>query len=342
MKEKQHYQQIDVLKGLAIVAVIALHTFTKATLIQTYAVYHIWQAVPVFLVLMGYNLGLSGAGRPVSFNHLYSRSYFQKKGSRILQPFVIIFIVALLLGLLWLLLFDRNIYTFGWYTLVGVLPVSGKGNYFITMLLQSVLLLPLVSYGFKKKPLLTGLVLLLLEISFLLLSKNIAFFDKDNYLYDAALPRYFSAIALGLWLSKITQHTSIKQMQLLLLMAAASIVYLYLVQYKGYYISYFRREWQLQNFLGFPYAALLIFTVIKLFPQQSNNILLRSIAELGKASYHIFLVQVLYFGLFPQEDSLLQNQLLCLTLGYLFFRIELPLIGLVNKPKVSADAGKTV
>ena len=50
-----HY--IDFVKGVAALSVVLLHTLPNAILKGTCAVYHIWQAVPVFLFISFY-LGL--------------------------------------------------------------------------------------------------------------------------------------------------------------------------------------------------------------------------------------------------------------------------------------------
>lgn len=131
---KQHFQQIDVVKGLAIVAVLLLHSLSRASLLHSYAVYHIWQAVPLFMVVMGLNLGLSVHGRTQQLKQLYTRQYFSKKAVRILTPFFIVFLLSVPLGVLWQWATGADVLAFSWYTAVGVLPVTGKGNYFITLL----------------------------------------------------------------------------------------------------------------------------------------------------------------------------------------------------------------
>ncbi len=307
---------------MAIVAVLLLHSLPKQTLLQTYAIYHIWQAVPVFMVIMGLNLGLSASGKAVYFKELYTRSYFQKKAVRILQPIILIFILSLLIGWLWLVIFNENKFTFNVYTFVGLLPISGRGNYFVTLLLQSVLLLPLIGFWLRKKPILTTALLVLAEVCFHILSKNIPLFATEKYMYDAAFPRYFSAIALGFWLSKMLTKKPAPQLILLLILSGVSIFYLYLQVYQSLSIPYFRQEWQTQNLFAFAYAGLLIMLIFKIFPGNSQNRLLQLIGLAGKASFHIFLVQVVYFGLFPSQQPVWQNLLVCLLSGWLFYKFE--------------------
>ncbi|MHC2991381.1 hypothetical protein OB13_07230 [Pontibacter sp. HJ8] len=328
---KQHFQQIDIVKGLAIVAVLLLHSLTREELVGSYAIFHIWQAVPLFMVTMGLNLGLSYSSKTLHFHHLYTAHYFQKKGLRILLPLLLLYGIALVAGYTWQRLYGQNVYTLGWENFIGVLPVSGKGNYFITLLLQSVLLLPLIGYCYFRWPARTLLVLVLLEVVFLLTAYRIAFFNEDRYLYDAAFFRYLSAIALGLWLSTIVSSEKNTGKWILVLIGLGSAVLLYGQLYLGLLLPYIRPEWQAQVALTFPFAALLVYLFILLFPQQSDNKVLGMMAETGKASYHIFLVQVLYFGLVPQNTNTYLNLGICLFAGYFFYYTETALAKRVFK-----------
>jgi peptidoglycan/LPS O-acetylase OafA/YrhL len=319
---KQHFQQIDILKGLAIIAVLLLHSLSREQLDASYAVFHIWQAVPVFMVLMGLNLGMSYGSKTLHFDQLYTPQYFQKKALRIIFPLLLIYVISLLAGYVWEQVYAREVYTLGWKNLIGVLPVSGKGNYFITLLLQSLIALPLIGYTFNRWPVRTSLVLVFLEIAFQLVAYHINYFEEDRYLYDAALFRYFSAIALGLWLSRLITTPEIRSGWLLILAGIASAVYLYFHQYQAISLPYIRPEWQAQLFLTFPYAALLIFLGIRAFPQQSGFIALSTLANIGKASYHIFLAQVLYFGLIQVDTDIALNLAVCLIAGGVFYWFE--------------------
>lgn len=318
---KRHYPQIDILKGLAIISVIALHSLSRPVLQQTFAVYHIWQAVPLFMVMMGLNLGLGL--KPLSLSRLYTKEYFRKKATRILIPFLLVFIVSILLGLLWKQLFDRDVLQFSVYTLVGILPVTGRGNYFITLLLQSILVLPLLGYCFSKRPVLTTIGLLILEVLFLLASKHYQLFDKKAYLYSAALPRYFTALAYGLWLTKAIRQPLRWGVLFAFAMAGGiGAVYLYFGATDSLEIPQVYDSWEKQNVLSFGYAALLVLLGIYTFPKASENPALKLLASLGQASYHIFLVQVVYFGLASENDKLLLNMAVCLLIGYLFYHLE--------------------
>ncbi|MGV3502986.1 MAG: acyltransferase family protein [Adhaeribacter sp.] len=323
----QHYQQIDVVKGLAIISVILLHSLELGFRQSTYAAFHIGQAVPLFLILMGLNLGLATNGRRQAFSALYTRLYFERRVDRLLVPLLLVYLASFLAGVAWLWITQQNKININGYSLIGLLPVSGPGNYFVTLVLQSILLLPLIGYFFQRQPVLTVLLLVAGEVLFLLLSNSVRLFDENNYLYSAALPRYFSAIAGGLILSRlVVRPLRARTLALLLLLALGSAAYLFEVVYLNLQVPGIRADWDTQNLLAFGYAASLLLLLFKLLPQRSNKGALRFLAALGKASYHIFLVQVVYFGLvtLPQSQVLF-NLACCLLLGYLFYRYDEPL-----------------
>lgn len=319
---RKHFQQIDIIKGLAIIAVLLLHSVTREQLMSSYATFHIWQAVPVFMVLMGLNLGLSYSSKTLHFRQLYTAHYFSRKAMRIVLPLLVMYIIALLAGYSWQQLFERDVYTLGWKNLIGVLPVSGKGNYFITLLLQSLLLLPLIGYTFNRWPVATSVALVLVETAFQLVAAQLSYFDQDSYLYDAAFFRYLSAVALGLWIARIMDRPLGRYGWPVVALGLASGLYLYLLQYQQLRLLPFRESWQSQVMLTFPYAALLIYFGIKAFPQQSGFVVWRALAYVGQASYHIFLVQVLYFGLVQDDSQILSNLAICLIAGLAFFWSE--------------------
>ncbi|QNF34678.1 acyltransferase [Adhaeribacter swui] len=320
---RKDFQQIDVIKGFAIISVIILHSVDQKALLKTYSVLHIWQAVPLFMVLMGLNTGMSVFNKKPQFAELFTTTYFKKKFDRIVVPFLLIFGLSIILGFIWYWLTGHYKIEFRKSNLMGVLPVSGPGNYFITLTFQSILLLPFIKYGFKWHPFFTIIALVVLEVAFLLLSADLPLFSRNKYLYSAAFPRYFSAIAFGLVLSKLVFRQA-RATKITLITSAALIsgVYLLEMMYGDLNLPQIKEEWKTQNVLTFSYAAFVVLLLFKALPSQSDNPVLKFLAILGKASYHIFLVQIIYFGLIENRFNLVLNLGVCLAVGYLFCRYE--------------------
>lgn len=319
------YQQINVIKGFAIISVIILHSVDEKQLLRTYSILHIWQAVPLFMVLMGLNTGISVFNKKPDLSELYTLSYFKKRFDRIIVPFLMVFVLSIVAGFIWYYFTGQYKIEFRNSNFMGVLPVPGPGNYFITLTLQSILLLPIIKYGFKWHPFVTIISLVVLEVAFLLISDNMRLFTRNNYLYSAAFPRYFSAIAFGLVLSKLVFRQA-RATKITLITSAALIsgVYLLEIMYGDLELPHIKPEWKTQNVLTFSYAAFVVLLLFKILPDYSNNWLLKLLATLGKSSYHIFLLQIVYFGLINDRFNVVQNLIICLVLGQLFCRYERP------------------
>ena len=320
---RKNYQQINVIKGFAIISVVILHSINEKVLLNSYSILHIWQAVPLFMVVMGLNAGMSVFNKKPEFSELYTKTYFKNKFDRIIIPFLFIFVLSILLGYIWYWFTGQYKIEFRHSNFMGLLPVSGPGNYFITLTLQSILLLPFIKYLFKWRPFLTLISLVVLEVIFLLISDDLRLFTRNNYLYSAAFPRYFSAIAFGLVLSKLVfRPARTTKIILITCIAIISGVYLIEITYGFMDIPQIKEEWETQNVLTFSYAAFMVFLLFKTLPDHSDNWLLKFLALMGTASYHIFLVQIVYFGLINDKHYLVLNLIICLVVGYLFYRFE--------------------
>ncbi|NLK95035.1 MAG: hypothetical protein GX275_07570 [Clostridiales bacterium] len=92
-------KRIDVVKGLCIIGVILLHILTEQQKIKYLIPFHIYQAVPLFLIIAGYNNCGSYIRNKIEDNFLafYSIKNLYKKLSGILIPFIICIIIEKLI-----------------------------------------------------------------------------------------------------------------------------------------------------------------------------------------------------------------------------------------------------
>ena len=141
---EKNIDQIDFLKAVAIFCVIILHTLPKKVLIDTKSFLHLSQAVPIFLIILGFNKRLSIV-RKKRFENLYSKEYFVKEYNRIVHPYIYIYTASIILGLVTLWVTGKNPFFFGLVSAFGMLPCPGPGNYFVLFLLQYILLFPLLN-----------------------------------------------------------------------------------------------------------------------------------------------------------------------------------------------------
>lgn len=311
-------QQIDIIKGIAIIGVIILHTISRDILFNIGAPFHIWQAVPIFLMIAGIN----GANSYIrseknTLSDLYNINLMIKRLKRLIIPFVIIWIIQL----------SINLYNNKQISILNIIESlllggAGPGSYFVPLMIQCVLILPLIYYiGIKS----TADKLLIYMFIVSMLFELVCYIIKiDPYIYRYLFPRYLFAVSLGVWFV-----LSVKKNYLLLICGTiASFAYILGVNYYDFSILN-EPLWTSQHAPSYFWTLFLIIIGIKFLPSYTNFIW-NVISIVGKASYHIFLIQMLYFWLkcyryfleFPLSIYLLTNISICILVGIVFYLTE--------------------
>ena len=151
ISEKRPYHfQLDVLKAVAILFVVMDHSLTWEIKGSMGSIFWERLSIPFFLIVMGFNMGLSFKHRgKESLRELYTMEYFKRKIVRYVFPFLVLYMGSILLGL-YLGHLEWNE-----YILLGYLPFWGPGNWFIPLLFGSIVVFPLVYWAFNKQPALT-------------------------------------------------------------------------------------------------------------------------------------------------------------------------------------------
>lgn len=183
MSRPARNQSIDALKGIAILSVLMLHALPKWALYQSFAWFHIWQAVPVFAVLLGVT-GVRTRWRPLP-------EYYRRRLLRLLPALVVTILLSTAFAV------SLGTFAWRWTLLLGDLPATGPGNYFITLILQFVILLPLLRAGWEKNRTATIAVALVVNVAFEFAALALG---ADGYLYSSCVLRYLFAIMLGMWI----------------------------------------------------------------------------------------------------------------------------------------------
>jgi peptidoglycan/LPS O-acetylase OafA/YrhL len=320
---------IDIVKGLAIVSVICLHSLSAGTLHRIGALYLIWQAVPVFIFLMGVNAARSFSRRGRrSLRELYSWDYLASRVDRVFVPFLLAFLATTLVGAL--TAEHRSAYTLLAELVTGQLPIGGPGNYFITLLFQLTLVFPLIYWGLRRQPLATVTVCLAANATFELLAPHVGFLKSDAYLYEAAMLRYLFLVALG----GAVANMSARRLSTAWWMwcgALVSVAFLALAQFDASAIPFGLPGWENSDFVAAFYPATLVLGAMFALPRLASSRLSGAMVELGRASYHIFLFQIVWFGLgvwrMDSLPALIGNLTVTLLAGLVFYRLmaRLPL-----------------
>jgi peptidoglycan/LPS O-acetylase OafA/YrhL len=314
--------QVDLLKALAVLGVLLQHGVTPGTRVDIFSSLHADQAVPVFVVLTGLLLSsrIPGA-RPASWRAADARAYATRRFARLLIPFAATWLAALIVGAL-----IDSIYI-GPQTLLGALPIPGPGNYYVPVVLQLVVLVPLVTWAYRRRPLATLAGCLAVNVVFELAWAKLGAIEDvlgraSDFAYDATSLRYLFALALGVWLAEGTspdRHRS----RWLWLGATVAAVYLVLEQTLGARFPLFEPGFERRtNFLVACYPALLVALGLRWLPVSAPRSL-RPAVRLGRASYHVFLVQIVWFGAMPEQSLTRFSAGLAasVVVGLLFYRL---------------------
>jgi peptidoglycan/LPS O-acetylase OafA/YrhL len=338
--ERIHFDQIDILKGLAIISVIFIHTYDSNILLSIGAPFYFWQAVPVFLLLAAFTSSSAlSSSRKITLLQCYDLSILSRRLKRILGPFLVIWIVQFIiiaciswsrLGIVYL---DTNVFRYAGINIIFnfLSGGNGPGYYFIPVILQQILFIPLLYYLARRSPVRMLAAVFILE---LLLGYLSVILGVPAWLFTILYIQYMVAGAFGVWLI-FEKHVVNKWIMVGGLIGGICIVILYYLNFQFWILDskgIFFRE------LTYLYTLLIVVMGIQYLPNGSDNRIFRVLTELGNASWHIFLVQMTFFFCvfvtlykFLISDVLgpgfpgfliiagIINLMLCLTIGYGFY-----------------------
>lgn len=318
---------IDVVKGVAIMSVICLHSLSGPTLHRIGALFFISQAVPVFVFLMGVNGVRSLRRRSARTGGAIDLwEYMASRLDRVLVPFLVVFVVGILAEA-----FKRpgrlGLSTLMVDLITGKLPIGGPGSYFVTLLFQLTLVLPLLFWGLRRWPLATVLLCLAINAAFEQLV-HIGFGTHNPYAYEASVTRYLFLFSLGGALA----DSSIRGRRRSLLLwcgGLVSVAFLMLAQFDAAAVSVGLPGFEGSAYPAAFYPALLVSLAIVAPASLTSGRIARAVAEAGRASYHIFLIQINWFGLalfgIDSLQAVLANLAVTLLIGVAFYRVMLVL-----------------
>jgi hypothetical protein len=303
------------------VGVIALHGLTANELHDSWSAFHVGQAVPVFMVLMAMNAASSfyrAHGERPALRDLLSRAYLARRLERLGAPFAVVWLASLAIGAV------RGGLDFGPTTLVGVTPLTGPGNYFVSITLEFVLVAPILFWAFRRRPLLTIAACFAVDAAFELVAPHV-FEGAYPYEYDAAILRYGGQIALGFWIASQLRAGGVGRRWIpVLALVPISVAYLVAVHEDPGAFDWLRLDFgTTTNFIAAPYAAAIVLAGLRWLPRREDALPVRVLAEVGRASWHVFLVQMIWFTLVDSRglDAFALNLLGAVSIGYALYRL---------------------
>ncbi len=306
-ERRPYYFQLDVLKAIAIAFVVMDHSLTWEIKGAMGSVFWERLSIPFFLIVMGFNMGASFKYRNTkSLRELYSIEYFIRKTKRYVLPFIILYLMSIILGLV-LGHLDTSI-----YLLLGYLPFWGPGNWFIPLLFGSILVFPLIYWLFDRRPLVTIGLCFLSE----LLMQFILWFlyPAASSIYDwfiisairVNILFFLPAVGLGLWFSKNYDVRNRHNWFVYPYLAFSEFLMLdYSTQFLSSGSGVIGQTMSLiQNFIKgdytlffYGYAAYFFLVTFTLLPQTASGAVQKFIERVGKSSYHILLFQIFWMSI---------------------------------------------
>lgn len=307
---KRNYN-IDVLKGIAILSVILLHTIPWDYRLLIGSPYHIWQAVPVFMLIVGYNFAKSAKSKnQETLADLYQVDIIKKRIVKILKPFIFILLARLVIQLF----LTGNLKLVRFLTGVFFGDIT-YGGYYIPVMIQAILLCPLM-YFLMRKNLNRNTFWLL--VSAYVLDWLVMLADVPGGLYRILIVRYIFAITLGIWLGLNEKPINYKLTGFL---AVISLIYITRVYYFDITTT-LESYWQAQHPPAYFWTLLLVMVGLYAYEAKPSQALAKPFIWMGQSSYHIFLFQMLYFWFLSQISftgilglEIIINTLICVVLG---------------------------
>ncbi len=331
---KKHYRHIDVLKGICILIVIIEHAKWQISVWRK-ALFPFWDriAIPCFMIISGFVNTRSIEN--MTFSEAYKSENIIRKLKRYLIPYTVAFAIEAIaycaIGLPFIKQFIDRYYVLNHdvseYTSFSNLLKAyfsgglGPGNYYTPVLIQLVLLFPVLVFFIKK----TKYYGLLLSFVFCFVFEIVQYlFQIPNSIYRLLIFRHMLTICFGIYYS-LGYYKKNRKLNFLSLLIG--FTYIILHSYFRWTPFFFNRSWADVSFM-----SCLFYIPIVAYFLSKEEITCKPLETIGKASYHIYLTQMVYYNFINKELAmkLIPNQIIwcaasvviCLLFGVLFYRLE--------------------
>ena len=301
MAKQKHIDLIDLLKGFAILSVIWLHSSFSAEVSKAVLAPFLFNlAVPIFMIVSGFTYSFSLSKYDDSKSVLksyYSFNNLYKKLIRILPCYFIIFIIEIITepmeftGM-------KSITDFFYYLFTGgyVFP----GSYYIPVLIQLILIFPLLKLLYNK---LKSAAFIPVAVFQLIYEILIYYTNFPKQFSRLLIVRYLVPILGGIFIfGKYKNKKQIKNKWIYVISAILGAGYIIAIGYFDFTPKILFTDWATTAMPTALYLVPVIMLVLFKFGEKEVKPIF---TILGKASYHIFLMQILYFGIVIHRINIL-------------------------------------
>ena len=200
----------------------------------------------------------------------------------------------------------------------------GPGSYYTPIMIEMIFIAPLVYFIVKKYDFKGTLICFL----FTALFEAVAYIvDLPSILYKLLAFRYVSILAFGCYIA--IGKRALKR-GFLIAMFVIGIAWQTMLNYIPLHPLFMNNDWARVNYLSSMFVLPVMYVLVKKYG--TVHIKMKMLQEIGKASYNIFLVQMVFYSCGPASivyryvDSFCLQLIVCIVLcvfiGYVFFGIE--------------------
>lgn len=309
---------IDVLKGICIIFIVFTHaSWTPEQNLKLLFPFWIDMAVPFFMLVSGYVYTKSFQKNKIeTLDSAYNKKYLLKNFIRYTIPYFVAFAIDFCVQVIWYIRNPVGIKGFFVHEIALFLQGgNGPGSYYYPAMIQIMFLFPII-YVLVKKYNWKG-VLIVAFATFFFEVLKFPYMENEGQ-YRLLLFRYFMLIAFG---SYFAMNKMNRKHWILLFVGFCFII---LFRYTNYSPKIFK--W---------WTGTSMFPVVFIIPifgfLVEKNIKFAPLEIVGKASYNIFLTQMVYFCyLYGKIKEILSNVYLnalasiviCVIIGIVFYEIE--------------------
>ncbi len=320
VKKRKSYQFINILKAVAIIMVIILHNHTPYTQNNIFFVFCIGMAVPIFMLITGFNYTNSALIRPFICVKDYIKTFVHRY-VRLTLPFMVILLIEWFFNI-------RNIQHHH-FTTAYINGGVGPGSYYYPVMLQIILIFPIIFYVLKK----FGEKGLWSVFAFQLFIEYVQYFlNLNSFMYKQLCFRYLFFVALGSWLVLKKDKISTNKLLVSLMIGVSYLTIFVSSESPTAYLPF--DKWSktalLSAFYIFPIFAYIYYNY---GDKRIDNRFTALLELIGRASWHIYLIQMLFFAAIrpighpldktiPLAICIPLSILICVTLGIIFYKSE--------------------
>ncbi len=280
--EKKRIEFLDYLKAICDILVIITH-YNWEDKSSPFFTMLVNMAVPVFMIISGYNFAMSNSKKADGeLKKMYGWSMLKPKLVRFLIPFFAVCWIEIFL----LFLQDKNINPLR----IFLLGAYGPGSYYVPVMLQLLVIFPIIYIAVEKNAILGITAAGIANLVFEILVKVL---EIDKYYYRLSIGRYLLLIAFGCYLYLHPEHRVKRyQMILMFLTGLGYIIAVFGFDKEFFIFDYWKTTAMPVAFYIFPIVILLF---RKFYHKNIPGFVGEMLTQIGKASYHIFLIQMVYY-----------------------------------------------